>query len=56
MPEDANFFEWIVLLIFYIVVASVILVIAAVSLVFQIFQVLFLVEGIRGLAHSSRSR
>ena len=56
MPEDANFFEWTVLLIFYIVIASVILVIAAVSLVFQIFQVLFLVEGIRGLAHSRRSR
>ena len=56
MPEDANFFEWTVLLIFYIVVASVILVIAAVSLVFQFFQVLFLVEGIRGLAHGSRSR
>lgn len=56
MPEEANIFEWIVLLIFYIVVATVILVVATIFFVFQIFQILFLVEGIRGLAHGHRSR
>ena len=56
VPEDANFFELIVLLIFYIVVASVILIVAAVFFVFQIIQVLFFVEGIRGLARGHRSR
>jgi len=56
MPEEANIFEWIVLLIFYIVVTTVILVVATIFFVFQIFQILFLVEGIRGLAHGHRSR
>ena len=56
MPEEANILEWIVLLIFYIVVATVILVVATIFFVFQIFQVLFLIEGINGLAHGRRSR
>ena len=56
VPEDANFFEWVILTVIYVVVASVILAVSLLFFVFQIFQVLFLVEGIRGLAHGRRCR
>jgi len=56
VPEDANFSEWVILTIVYVVIASVVLAASTVFFVFHIFQVLFLVEGIRGLAHGHRSR
>ena len=56
VPEDANFFEWGILAVIYVVIASVILAVSLLFFVFQVFQVLFLVEGIRGLAHGRRCR
>ena len=56
VPEDTNFFEWVILTIVYVVIASVILVVSLLFFVFQFFQVLFLIEGIKGLAHERRSR
>lgn len=56
VPEDANFFEWIILTVVYVIIASVILAVSLLFFVFQIFQVLFLFEGIKGLAHGRRSR
>ena len=56
VPEDTNFFEWVILTIVYVVIASVIRVVSLLFFVFQIFQVLFLIEGIKGLAHGRRSR
>ena len=56
VPEDANFFEWIILTVVYVIIASVILAVSLLFFVFQIFQVLFLIEGIKGLAHGRRSR
>ena len=56
VPEEANFFEWVILTVVYVVIASVVLAVSLLFFVFQIFQVLFLIEGIRGLAHGHRSR
>lgn len=56
VPEDANFFEWVILAVIYVVIASGILAVSLLFFVFQVFQVLFLVEGIRGLAHGRRCR
>ena len=56
VPEETNFFEWVILTIIYVVIASVILAVSLLFFVFQIFQVLFLIEGIRGLAHGRRCR
>ena len=56
VPEDTNFFELVILTIIYIVIASVILALSLLFFVFQIFQVLFLIEGMRGLAHGHRGR
>lgn len=46
----------VILTIIYVVIASVILATSLLFFVFQIFQVLFLVDGIRGLAHGCRRR
>ena len=56
VPEDANFFEWGLLTVIYVVIASVVLAVSLLFFVFQIFQVLFLIDGIKGLAHGRRSR
>ena len=56
VPEDANFFEWIILTVVYVIIASVVLAVSLLFFVFQIFQVLFLFEGIKGLGHGRRSR
>ena len=56
VPEDANFFEWVFLTVIYVVIASVVLAVSLLFFVFQIFQVLFLIDGIKGLAHGRRSR
>ena len=56
VPEEANFFEWVILTVIYVVIASVVLAVSLLFFVFQIFQVLFLIEGIKGLAHGRRSR
>ena len=56
VPEDVNFFEWVILTVIYVLIASVVLAVSLLFFVFQIFQVLFLIEGIKGLAHGRRSR
>ena len=56
VPENVNFFEWIILTIIYVVIASVLLAVSILFFLFQIFHVLLVFEGVRGLVHGSRSR
>ena len=56
IPEDVYFFQWVILTIIYVVIASALLVVSLLYFAIQIIHVLLIFEGVRGLAHGRRSR